>query len=225
MRMRHWLVPGLLLIPLTLPAARPGSGEAAVTLSLAVDRNLADFRFEDGARALVDTDYTRVAIELWTDEVPGLELGLTGGIGWLNQDGDPATEGRSFSGESLGLMLRSAYPLTDALALIARGHWIYHDLSDDADSGREPIELEWYEAHARLGARLALGRWRLGGGLSAGHIDGKRRRADETRPFEAAQTGGGYLQAAVTTGDHGRISLDLEAGSRQAATIRFTRGF
>jgi hypothetical protein len=210
----------VLLIAAALPlmARDSAGGERVATVSLALSHDAADWRLED-AGSTVDTRYSRAALELWSQDIPVIDLGLTAGVGRLSQDGDPVAEGRAFTGESLGLLARTQWSLTEHLGLRLRAEGIYHRLDDD------DIDLEWFDAYARLGLRAELGYWRLGAGSTAGFLNGERRRPGETEDFELDDHAGAYARAAIATGRDGEVSLSAELGPRQAVSLRFTRDF
>jgi len=189
-----------------------------LSLSLRLSRDIADFQFQDTLRA-VDTRYNRAALDLWSHELDLVELGITGGVGQLTQDGDPATEGRAFTGNSAGLLLRSRWAATASAGIEARGEAIYHDLSDD------DTDFEWLDAYARLGPYARIAAWRVGGGVTAGLTRGERRRPGETRDFRGEQAIGGYALLAIRTRRRGEVSASLEAGPREQLTVRFSARF
>lgn len=199
---------------------RPARGLA---LSLDVSRSVTDLRYENGRR--VESRYTRVGVDLRTRELGWIELGLTGGLGWLSLDDDPATAGRTLDGESLGLIAAVDRPLNDALALTAQARWTYHDLSDDGDGSEARIDLTWYETRARAGLSLNLDGVRLGAGGTYTHIDGERRRPGSTLDVEAEDAAGAYATLGIPAGPGGEVTLRLETGARDAFTVAASRRF
>lgn len=213
------------LLVLALLACLPSMADAersraddTLRISLGVSHDEADFEFED-TEATPDTRYTRLALELWSGEIPGLDVGITGGVGRLSQDDNPATEGDSVTGEFLGLMLGRDWSLAERLGLELRAEWVYHDLSGD------DLDFEWFDAQGRAGLYTRAGRWRLASGATAGIIRGEQRSPDVTRDFDADNNVGAYVRAGLDTGRGGEISLSGELGNRDAVTLRFTRNF
>lgn len=198
--------------------AEPSGSRDSLTVSLGLRHDEAELRFEDNGRT-PDTRYTQLALELWSHELPGLDVGLTGGVARLSQDGDPATEGDAPTGEFIGLLVGRDWAVLHHSGVELRGEWVYHDLSDD------DLDFEWFHAHGRIGLYTGLGRWRLSSGATAGAIRGERRLPGETRDFEADQNAGAYLRAALDVGRGGELSLTGEAGLRRAVMLRFTRAF
>lgn len=205
------------LVPVSADAERYRTRDD-LSISLALSHDEADFQFEDNG-ATPDTRYSRAGLELWSGEIPGLDVGLTGGVGRLSQDGDPATEGETVTGQFLGVMAGADWSLSDALGVTTHAEWTYHDLSGD------DLAFDWFDAQGRVGLYTRISRWRLAGGVTGGLLRGERRLPGETRDFEADANGGGYLRAGLDTGRGGEISLTGELGLRDAVTLRFTRHF
>ncbi|GEM_PF-3985144 len=208
----------MLLAVAALVSARDSSTDDVASVSLALSHDVADWRAKDTGRPS-ETRYTQADIELWSREIPGIEVGLAAGVGRLSQGNDAVTGGRSFTGHSLGLLARSHWSLTDNLGVHVRAVWTYHRADDD------DIDFEWFDAYGRTGLTADAGRWRLGGGATVGWLRGERRQPGETRDLELDQNLGAYARTAIRTGRRGEISLSVETGPRRAVNLRFTRGF
>ncbi|HKJ94427.1 MAG TPA: hypothetical protein VKA32_02225, partial [Gammaproteobacteria bacterium] len=218
MRLRATLLPLLLTLA---PAASPASPASPATdlnldLSLDVSHDMTAVRYDDGRE--VDTQYTEVGASIWQTELSWLQMGLTGGVGWLSQNGDPVTEGRSFDMNYGGLMVRSRLPLAAGMGVSARAHWIYHQAKDNSDP---QITLAWYDSEGRMGVYATFSELRLEGGGTVRHVDGERRRSGETLDFGAPQTTGAYLDADLLLQHSSRIGFHAEAGARKAFSIDF----
>lgn len=215
-----WTATALVLLAVLPSAVAAGIGDnrQGLTFSLALSHDRAPLELGDDGGA-IDTRYSRAAAELWSDGIPGIELGLTAGVGRLTQDGDPATEGKALTGESFGLLARSDWTVGEHLGFRIRAEGSYHDL-DDGD-----LTLEWLAGYLRSGIYSRIGRWRLGAGATAGTIAGERRRPNETRDISAEDNLGAYLRLGLATDRTGAISIMAETGPRRGLTARFTRRF
>lgn len=196
--------------------------ERSLDVSLDVAREVADFRLEDGRQ--VENRYTRLGVSLWQRELPWFQPGLTAGVGWISQSGDPATEGYSLSGEWLGLQLRSRVPLSAGAALVGQAGWIYHQADGEEDG--DAVEVSWYDTQARLGLAVTFDRVTLEGGATWRHVDGERRLPGrETLEFEAEQGAGAYAGVSFRVDRTGYVGIVAEAGGRNALRIHFARRF
>ncbi len=191
-------------------------------VSLDVERETTDFRLGDGRR--VENRYTQLGFSVWQRELPWFQPGITAGVGWISQSGDPATAGYSLSGEWVGLQLRSRLPLGAGVGLVGQVGWTYHQA--DGEENGDVVEVSWYDTQARLGLETTIDRVTLEGGGTWRDVDGERRLPGrETLRFEADQGGGVYAGVAFRVDPTGYVGIVAETGSRNAVRIHFARRF
>ncbi len=206
-----------------LVAAAPAVGLAQpLDFRAVVSRETADLDYDDGRT--VETRETRVGVELWEPLAERVEGGVILGLNWVNQDGDPATEGEEPDGGFGGLRVRGDVPLGGGLAVEGAAGWQYHRASADASGG--DVTLSWYTADARAGLAFTQAAVTLAGGAMVAHTDGERRvDGRETVDFDGDDTLGGYLRASFATAGRGRIELRAASGPWTGVSITFARRF
>lgn len=221
-RRRTSLRGGLAALALALPVPGLAAPRTALELDLSLDvrHDMTSVRYEDGRE--IDTRYTRIGATAWQTELDWLQVGLTGGVGWLSQNGDPVTEGRSFDLTYGGLLLRSRLPIAAGMGVSAQAHWVYNQAKDDTDP---EVTLAWYDSEGRLGVYATFSQLRLEGGGTVRHVDGERRRTGETLDFRSPRTTGAYLAADLLLDNASRIGFYAEAGARDQVAIQFGRRF
>jgi hypothetical protein len=203
-------------------SARYPAVDLDLDVSATVAREVTDFRLEDGRR--VESRYTRLGISVWQTQWPWLQPGLTAGVGWISQSGDPATAGYSLSGEWVGLQLRSRVPLGGGLDLVGQAAWVYHQA--DGEENDAAVELSWYDTEARLGLAARFDRLTLEAGGSWRDVDGERRLPGlETLTFETENDVGAYAGVALWVDPTGYVSVTAETGTREAVRVQFARQF
>ncbi len=207
---------------LLLAGIEAAGARERLDVSLDVTREISDFRYEDDLR--VENRYTRLGASIRQREIRWFQPGLTGGVGWASQSGDPATEGYSLSGHWAGLDARSEWPLAGGLSLIGEVAWIYNQV-EGTEAG-DTVEATWYETRARAGLVGRVDRFIPEGGAIWQDIDGERRRPGrETSRFEADRATGAYAGAALRLDRTGRVGVYAQTGGRRALEVRFSRRF
>ena len=211
----------LTLLLLSLLAVEPALalGEG-VEAGLIVDRSHLDFR--SGA----ETRTSRLTFFLAEEVQPWLSLNLNGGPVLLTQRGNPATAGMDLTGYHIGVGARAEWFRQQPLGLAAGVSYDYLRVDDELDERETTITL--HEARGELAALVRTSFMQLQLGGYALYLDGDETTSGpvaSSSDIEADKTFGGFAQADFRVDWTGRISLRLEAGASQAASLTFARRF
>lgn len=215
------LVPFLLLI-----AVGPVAADDSMEFGLTVSRQNLRFDYPGD----VTTRYTQARVQLIERSYRYLNGGFRIGISDLSQSGNPRTDGLAVSGGMVGFVLRSQVPLGAGLGLYAQGAYDYHTVegSTDSDTGNQSVRLDWFDFSARAGLSARIAPLELRAGPFYRHVDGDERArgdTDRTLALEAEEAAGAFVDLIYHVDRTGWVALRLERGSRNGASLNFTRLF
>jgi hypothetical protein len=178
----------------------------------------------------VDSRYTQLMFKVIERSYRYVHGGFRVGISDLSQSGNPPTDGLAIGGGSVGFVLRSQVPLGAGLGLYAQGTYDYHtvDGSTESDAGSQSVSLDWFDFTARGGLSARLEPLILRAGPYYRHVDGDERARgdiDRTLALQAREATGGFVDLIYVVDRTGWLGLRLERGSRNGASLNFTRLF
>lgn len=215
----------LFLLPL-LTASPAFALNERVEIGVMVDRSHLDLR--SGAELRT----SRLTFMLAEEVQPWLTLNLHGGPVLLTARNNPATAGMDLTGYHIGVGARAEWFRQHPLGLTAGASYNYQQVDDeieiDSGGGERKTTITLHESRGELAALIRTPAVRLQLGGYALYLDGDQTTSGPTASssdIKADQSFGGFAQADFRVDWTGRISLRLEAGTRQAASLTFARHF
>ncbi|HEC19677.1 MAG TPA: hypothetical protein ENI97_10085 [Gammaproteobacteria bacterium] len=167
----------------------------------------------------------RIAISVFSQADPRLQLGFVTGSSYLTLDNDPPSAGMSLNGYHAGLAMRSRWGSNPQLGVHAR--YLYQDTRNE--TATQTVVLSWHEWTAGISATLLLGgQLELRAGWAHHEVDARRRATgniNETRRLELAASGQGLLGLAWRTISGGHMGVRLLGGDYRQVEFRFAQTF